>query len=309
MTRVLITGGAGYIGAVLFPMLLEKGHEVRIVDSLMYGGTSLLPHFHNPNFDFLRGDIRDQDTMDKAVDGCDIVIHLAAIVGFPACRKHPDLAQTVNVDGTRAVSRAAKDRLVLFGSTGSNYGALVDQICTEETPLNPLSLYGKTKTAAERHLLENNRTIAYRFATAFGVSPRLRLDLLVNDFVHKAVKERYLVVYEAHFMRTFIHVLDIARSFLFAIENSDRMAGQVFNVGSEHMNYSKADVCERIKAKVEHYLHYADVGEDADKRNYEVSYKKINNLGYHTTIELDDGIDELIRALEIVDTITPYANV
>jgi len=308
ISKVLITGGAGYIGSLLTPLLLQNGYRVRVLDSLMYGGESLLPHFRNPQFDFIRGDIRDPATVAQAVEGCDAVIHLAAIVGFPACRKHPDLAQTVNVDGTRVVGRAAEKRLVLLGSTGSNYGALVDEVCTEETPLNPLSLYGKTKTAAERYLLENNRTIAYRFATAFGVAPRLRLDLLVNDFVYKAVKERYLVVYESHFMRTFIHVYDIARSFLFALENAHRMTGQVYNVGTESMNFSKAEVCEKIRGKLELYLHYADVGEDADKRNYVVSYKKINSLGFATTISLEEGIDELVRALQVVTVQNPYSN-
>ncbi len=308
--KILVTGGAGYIGCVLVPLLLENGHQVRVLDSLMYGGTGLLPHFRNPRFDFVKGDIRDPQAVREAMRGCDAVIHLAAIVGFPACRTNPDLAQTVNVDGTRVVGEAAgRDRLVLFGSTGSNYGALVDAVCTEETPLNPLSLYGKTKTAAEQYLLENNNAIAYRFATAFGLSPRMRLDLLVNDFVYTALKQRYLVVYESHFMRSFIHVHDMARSFLFGIENADRMRGEVYNVGSETMNYSKAQVCEMIREKVDYYLHCAAVGEDADKRNYVVSYKKIRGLGYNTTVTQEQGIDELVRALQVVDVKNPYSNV
>jgi nucleoside-diphosphate-sugar epimerase len=185
---------------------------------------------------------------------------------------------------------------------------LENDICTEDTPLNPLSLYGKTKTAAERLLLENNNTIAYRFATAFGASPRMRLDLLINDFVYTALKQRYLVVYEAHFMRSFIHVADMARSFLFALENAERMRGQVYNVGSETMNYSKAQVCELIRQSVDYYLHYAAVGEDADKRNYVVSYKKISNLGYHTTITVEAGVKELTRALQVLDVRNAYSN-
>jgi nucleoside-diphosphate-sugar epimerase len=247
--------------------------------------------------------------MADAVTGCDAIIHLAAVVGFPACRKYPELAQTVNVDGTKAVAKSAgRDRLVLFGSTGSNYGALEQDVCTEDTPLNPLSLYGKTKTAAERHLLDNCKTIAYRFATAFGVSPRLRLDLLINDFVSTALKLRYLVVYESHFMRTFIHVYDIARSFVFALDRAEAMAGQVYNVGSEAMNYSKAQVCEAIRRKVDFYLHCADVGEDADKRNYVVSYRKINSVGFATSISLEEGIDELVRALQVISVQNPYSN-
>lgn len=308
--KVLVTGGAGYIGCVIVPMLLQNGYQVRVLDSLMYTGTGLLPNFRDKNFEFVMGDIREERTMADAVKGCDAIIHLAAIVGFPACRKYPDLAQTVNVDGTKVVAKfAGRERLVLFGSTGSNYGALEQDVCTEDTPLNPLSLYGKTKTAAEQHLLENCNTIAYRFATAFGVSPRMRLDLLVNDFVYAALKMRYLVIYEAHFMRTFIHVYDIARSFLFGIENASRMQGQVFNVGSEEMNYSKAQVCEMIRRKVDYYLHYADVGEDADRRNYVVSYQKVKSYGYNTTISLEQGIDELVQAVKALDAKNPYSNV
>lgn len=308
--KILVTGGAGYIGCVLIPLLLEDGYAVRALDSLMYGGAGLLPHFRNPRFEFVQGDIRDPRTVADALRGCDVVVHLAAIVGFPACRKYPDLAEAVNVDGTKVVADGAgRERLLLFGSTGSNYGALVDEVCTEEAPLNPLSLYGKTKTAAERYLLARGNTIAFRFATAFGVSPRMRLDLLVNEFVHTALKLRYLVVYEAHFMRSFIHVHDIARSFLFALQKVDRMRGQVYNVGSESMNYSKAQVCEMIRRRVEYYLHYAEVGQDADKRNYVVSYEKIAALGYRTTITLEDGIDELVRTLPVLDVKNPYSNV
>ena len=307
--KILVTGGAGYIGAVLVPLLLENRFQVRVLDNLMYGGNSLLPLVRREGFEFVRGDVRDARDVREAMRGCDAVIHLAAIVGFPACRKYPDLATSVNLEGTKVVAEAAgRDRLVLFGSTGSNYGALVDEVCTEETPLHPLSLYGKTKTAAERHIMENCGTVAYRFATAFGVSPRMRLDLLVNEFVYTAIKMRYLVVYEARFMRTFIHVHDIARSFLFGIENARRMRGQIYNVGSEKMNYSKAEVCEMIRARVDHYLHYADFGQDADKRDYVVSYKKIGDLGFTTTISLEEGIDELVRGVEFLEFKTPYTN-
>lgn len=310
MMKILVTGGAGYIGSALVPMLLENKYKVRVLDCLLYGGATMLPHFRNPDFDFIRGDIRNPETVRKALEGCDAVIHLAAIVGFPACRKDPELAQTVNVDGTKVIADAVgRGRHVLFGSTGSNYGALEQDVCTEETPLNPLSLYGKTKTGAERYLMEKCDTTAFRFATAFGVSPRVRLDLLINEFVYMALRMRYLVVYESHFMRTFIHVQDMCRAFLFALQNDSKMRGQVYNVGSETMNFSKAQVCEMIRKKVDYYLHYAEVGEDADKRNYVVSYKKLSSLGYRTTVTVEEGIDELVRALQVVDVSNPYTNI
>lgn len=308
--KLLVTGGAGYLGSTLVPLLLERGHEVRILDNLMYGGGWLLPLFRNPRFEFVKGDILDPQAVMHAVDGRDATVHLAAIVGFPACRKYSELAERVNVDGTKLLAAAlGRKRPVVFASTGSNYGALENDICTEETPLNPVSLYGRTKTAAERYLLENCTTIAYRFATAFGVSPRMRLDLLINDFVYTALRLRYLVIYEPHFMRSFIHVYDIARAILFALENHDRMAGQVYNVGSETMNLTKGEVCEIIKRHIDYYLHIASVGEDADKRNYVVSYEKIRSAGYQTTIGIEEGIEEIRRGLEVLDVKNQYANV
>lgn len=308
--RILITGGAGYIGSVLTPLLLDNGYEVRVMDSLMYGGSGLLPAVGRKGFDFVKGNVCDPDDVKTAAKDCEVVIHLAAIVGFPACRKHPELAEQVNVVGTHTVAQVVgPERLMLFASTGSNYGALTDEVCTEETPLNPLSHYGKTKTAAERFLLDRGNTIAYRFATAFGMSPRLRLDLLVNEFVYNALTQRHLVVYEKDFMRSFIHVKDIARSFMFAIENADKMNGEVYNIGNESMNYSKADMCDRIKSKIDYYLHFAEFGTDADKRNYVVSYEKIRKLGFKTTIDLDEGIDELIQGLQLINVTNTYSNV
>ncbi|MCF6296426.1 MAG: NAD-dependent epimerase/dehydratase [Flavobacteriaceae bacterium] len=307
--KVLITGGAGYVGTALIPQLLANNHEVTVYDNLMFGGDAIIPFFRSPKFSFINGDIRDKEKIKDAAKDADIIIHLAAIVGFPACRKEPDLAKAVNVDGTQnLIDVTSNEQLIIYGSTGSNYGA-VEEICTEETPLNPLSLYGQTKTLAEKMLLENRKTIAWRFATAFGVSARLRLDLLINDFTHKAIKEGYLVVYEKHFMRTFIHVHDMGRVFLFGITNQDNMINNVYNVGNENMNYSKENVCNMIKEKTEAYIHYADIAEDADKRNYVVSYDKITALGYETTITVEEGIDELVRALKAVQFRTPYTNI
>lgn len=303
-----MTGGAGFVGTGLIPQLLGKKNKVRVFDNLMFGGDQILPFFRDPNFEFVRGDIRDLPTLKKSAQDADVIIHLAAIVGYPACRKDPDLAKSVNVDGTRNVIDATNnEQLIIYGSTGSNYGS-IEEICTEESPLNPLSLYGQTKTLAEKMIMESRKAIAWRFATAFGVSARLRLDLLVNDFTHKAVTQGYLVVYEKHFMRTFIHVHDMGRAFLFGIENQDKMAGQVYNVGSERMNYSKEQVCEMIRKQTNAYIHYADVGEDADKRNYVVSYRKINELGYDTTITVEQGIEEIAKVCQAIQFRNPYSN-
>ncbi|MDP4173535.1 MAG: NAD(P)-dependent oxidoreductase [Bacteroidota bacterium] len=306
--RILVTGGAGYVGSVLVPLLLSRGYQIRVYDNLMYGGESLLPLFTNSNFEFVKGDVRDMNSIKIAAKGCDAIIHLAAIVGYPACRKNPALAQSINYDGTRSVLQVSDGRTILFASTGSNYGSVADSVCTEDTPLNPLSLYGTSKTEAERLLLDAGNVIAYRFATAFGVSSRLRLDLMINDFTYKAKTQQYLVIYEKNVMRTFIHVYDMARSFLFGIENMGKMRGEVYNVGSEKMNYSKQQICDIIKQKTECYVHYADIGEDVDKRDYVVSYKKINELGYDTSITVEEGVDELLKALSVIESREKYSN-
>lgn len=306
--NILVTGGAGYVGTILIPLLLEKGHRVRVFDNLMFGGDQLLPFFRYPRFEFIKGDIRNINDVNAAIKRQDIIIHLAAIVGYPACRKEPKLAEEVNIGGTKNLIKAiSENQLVIYASTGSIYGE-IEEICTEETPLNPLSLYGQTKALAEKYLLEDCNTIVFRFATGFGLSPRLRLDLLINDFVYKALTEGYLVVYEKHFMRTFIHVYDMGRAYLFAIENSGQMAGQIYNVGSEEMNYSKENICEKIEKRVNCYVYYATIGEDKDKRNYVVSYKKIKNLGYRTTLDIDTGIDELVKGLQVVQIKMHYSN-
>ena len=307
--KVFITGGAGYIGTSLVPKLLEQGHQVTVYDCLFHGGNQILPFFRDKNFSFIRGDIRDYDLLKESVRGSDIVIHLAAIVGFPACKLNPKVATDINVQGTKNLIKACKEegQPILYGSTGSNYGVVTD-VCTEETPLNPLSLYGETKTEAERLLLDRGNVVAYRFATAFGISPRIRFDLLINDFANKCVKDGYLVVYEKHFMRTFIHVEDISESFVFAIKNLDKMIDNVYNVGSDSMNYSKEEICNMISDKTGAFVHFEEIGNDADKRNYVVSYDKINELGFETKISMQQGIDEICKVLEVVDFQSSYTN-
>lgn len=308
--KVLVTGGAGYVGSVLLPLLLENGCSVTVLDNLRFGGHGLLPYFLNPRFHFINGDIRDERTVKDALKGVDMIVHLAAIVGFPACKKEPSVSEEINYGGTVLLNRLrSTEQPVIFASTGSNYGAVPNGVCTEETSLNPLTIYGKTKTMAEQVLLDSKNAIVYRFATAFGLSLRLRLDLLINDFVFQALKKNFLLIYEKEFRRTFIHVRDMARSFMFAIDHFEQMNGNVYNVGSENMNISKEEMALCIKKYIDYFLEFAGTGEDPDKRDYEVSYEKIRKVGFHTTINLEDGIKELIRGLKVVEIFNPYSNV
>ena len=308
--RVLITGGAGYVGCALTAKLLEEGYGVTVFDNLSSGGRGMIPFFANSRFEFVKGDVRDKEQLQQTMRGADYIIHLAAIVGYPACKRDPRLAEEVNIGGTdHLLELRSPSQRILYASTGSNYGAYAGGLCTEETPLNPVSLYGVSKTKAERAIMAAGSSLSFRFATAFGVSPRMRLDLLINDFVYRALREKSLILYEKEFKRTFIHVRDMARSFVFAIENFDKMNGHVFNVGSENMNFSKQEIAEKIQKKIPFYLHFADVGKDEDQRNYEVSYEKIRALGLRTTIDVDQGIDELIRACSVIDLRSEFSNV
>jgi nucleoside-diphosphate-sugar epimerase len=309
--KVLITGGAGYVGIPTVSLLLEKGYMVCVFDNLTWDGDVLLPFLGNPNFKFIKGDIRKKQNLEKAFENIDAVIHLAAIVGFPACRKHPALSRSVNVMGTRNIVELTKGKTpVIFASTGSAYGKIIEKYCTETTPLNPLSHYGRQKAKAEEIVMQNKgEYVIYRFATAFGTAPRLRMDLLINDFTFRAVVEKTLIVYEKDFMRTFIHVRDIARSFLFALENYRKMKGEIYNVGDESMNISKEQIAKVLQKYADYHLHFVDVEHDLDQRDYIVDYSKIRKLGYKTTIGFEEGIKELIKACDVIDISSPYRNV
>jgi nucleoside-diphosphate-sugar epimerase len=307
--KVLVTGGAGFIGSVLVPMLLEAGHHVTVVDVLRSGGHGLLGCFHDSRFQFVRGDIRDRAAMAAPVRDVDAVVHLAAIVGFPACRKYPDLACETNIGGTKMVVETMRpEQALIYASSGSNYG-IVEALCTENSPLNPTSLYAMTKTEGEKAALAHPRATALRFATAFGVSPRLRLDQLINNFVHQAIANKQIIVYERHFRRTFINVRDIARSILFALAHIDRMCGEAYNVGHQSMNFTKEAIALKIREHVSFYLHFADIGTDEDSRDYEVSYEKIGQLGYEPRVTIEAGIQELVRVMGVLDIADPYSNV
>jgi len=312
MKKLLVTGGAGYIGTTLAPMLLEKGYDVTVFDNLMYQGGGILPLFSNKNFHFVKGDVRDKKAMKKVLAKADAILHLAAIVGYPACKKDPILAKQVNQDASIFIANNLRsDQLLIYPSTGSNYGAVKDGICVEDRPLNPLSVYGKTKAAAETYFLKKDscNVIVYRYATAFGISPRLRLDLLINDFVYQVMKNNYLLIYEKDFKRTFIHVKDIALSMIFALENKDKMLNEVYNAGDDSMNYSKEEIANILKKYKDYYLHFAETGKDEDQRDYEVSYKKLNKLGFRTTVDINQGIQELIRAMSVIEISHDYSNV
>ena len=303
--KVLVTGGAGYIGSTLIPMLL-KSYKVRVLDNLIYGYYGIVPHISNPDFEFIKGDIRSSDTIKKSLKDIDLVIHLAAIVGYPACNAQPKLGKDINYDATKKLVDLCNVPII-FSSTGSNYGH-VTNICSEETPLNPVTLYGKTKVKAEEVIKTNSDFIIYRFSTGFGLSLRPRFDLLVNDFLFRAMKEKELIIYEKDYWRSFIHVKDIANSIIFAINNFDKMNGEIYNVGSEKLCLTKEDVALKIKEYVDFYLKFAEFGEDPDKRNYIVSFNKINSLGFKVKYDLDYGIKEMMRAFEFMDGKETYYN-
>jgi len=304
MPRVLVTGGAGYIGSVLVDSLINRKYDVTVVDNLMYKQTSLTQYCHLPNFKFVKGDVRDWNMMQPLVDEADIIIPLACIVGMPACKKYPELTQDTNQTAIEWLARNTRDdQKIIFPTTNSGYGIGQDGIhCTEETPLKPISLYGVTKVKAEEALLQRGNAVTFRLATVFGMSPRMRLDLLVNDFTYKAFKDKYIVLFESHFKRNFIHIRDVIKAFLFAIDRFDQMKGKAYNVGLSTANISKKELCEAIKQFIpDFYIAESEINEDPDKRNYIVSNAKLESLGWMPSFSLKDGIQELLKAYPIID--------
>lgn len=308
--RVLVTGGAGFVGSTLVPMLLADGHHVRVLDTLRYGGQGLLASATHPSFEFVNGDVCDEEVVGEALRDVDAIVHLAAIVGYPACKKDPQLATRVNVDGTTTLlAHRRPDQKIVYASTGSIYGRVPDYLCHEGTPLAPITLYGETKAQAEQAVLAAGNAVAFRYATAFGVSPRMRLDLLPNEFAYQAVANRSLIVYERNFRRTFLHVSDLARSIVWGLGEWDSLVDAAYNVGSEGMNLTKEELARKLLGHVDYYLHFAEVGTDADMRDYEVSYAKIRAKGFQPTIGIDQGLAELVRAVRLIEFRSPYGNV
>jgi nucleoside-diphosphate-sugar epimerase len=299
--KVLITGGAGYLGSNLTRHLLEAGYSVTVLDNLMYDQVTLLHLFGNPKFQFELGDVRDKKLLQELVGLNDVIIPLAAIVGMPACKANPELTVAVNYQQVADIVEVLRnDQKLILPNTNSQYGSS-DSIITEESPFNPLSLYAKTKCDAENTMLANGNGVSLRLATVFGVSPRMRTDLLVNDFVYKSVVDGYLVLFEAHFKRNYIHVQDIARTFQFIIENYEKCKGHAFNVGLSTANLSKLELAEKIKSHIPSLvIKQDDFKEDFDKRNYIVSNEKLEALGWKPIYDLDYGIKQLISAYKIV---------
>jgi nucleoside-diphosphate-sugar epimerase len=311
MGKILVTGGAGYLGSTLVPALLREGYSVTVLDNFLFGQNSLMECCSDREFSVIRGDARDESTLRSALKDADIVIPLAALVGAPLCNLDKEGAISTNQTAIETLCRlASKDQKIIYPTTNSGYGiGEKGKFCTEETPLRPISLYGTTKTRAEESVLERGNSLTFRLATVFGASPRMRIDLLVNDFVYRAIHDRAVLIFEGHFKRNYIHIRDVARAFLHAIRNFDAMQGLPYNVGLEDANLSKLELCAKIKEHLPQFTFVeAAIGEDPDKRDYIVSNQRILSTGFSMEWDLDRGIDELIKAFTILRQ-SKYANV
>ncbi|HOV90589.1 MAG TPA: NAD-dependent epimerase/dehydratase [Syntrophorhabdaceae bacterium] len=309
--KVFITGGAGYIGSILVPTLLKMGYKVVVLDNFMYRQNALLDCCAEEDFHVVRGDVRDANTIKPLIKDADFIIPLAALVGAPLCNRDKIGAVTTNRDAIALIAKiASKEQKIILPTTNSGYGIGQKGIyCTEETPINPITLYGKTKMEAESIVLERGNSISFRLATVFGMSPRMRIDLLVNDFVYRAVTDRFVVVFEGHFKRNYIHIRDVVRAFIHAMNNFESMKNEIFNVGLSDANLSKLELCAKIKEHITDFVYLeAPIGEDPDKRDYIVSNEKIERTGFKPIYSLDMGIKELIKGYKII-TNNRYGNI
>jgi len=309
--KILVTGGAGYIGSVLTPELLSNGHEVTVVDNFMYEQNSLAHVCYLSSLKIVRGDVRSRETMQSVLANHDVIIPLAAYVGAPLCASDPVGARTVNKEAIEMMLELiSPDQLILMPTTNSAYGSGdKNNFCTEDSTLNPISQYAIDKVAVEKMLMQHENAVSFRLATVFGMSPRMRIDLLVNDFVYRAVHDRFVVLFESHFKRNYVHIRDVVRVFMHALDNSSRMKGNIYNVGLSDANVSKRELCERIAKYVSDFTFLeAPIGKDPDQRNYIVSNAKIEATGFATATSLDDGIKELVKGYTMLRN-TRYGNV
>lgn len=300
--KILVTGGAGYIGSILVPKLLGEGHEVTVLDSFMYQQTPLLECCCNPRLTILRGDVRDARLLKDLVSKSDAVLPLACLTGAPLCARDPIAATTINRDVIKTiVDMKSPQQMLIYPCTNSGYGiGQAGLECDEETPLRPVSLYGQLKVEAESYVLEHG-CLTFRFATVFGASPRMRLDLLVNDFTYRAVNDGFVVLFEAHFKRNYLHVQDAAAAFMHSLKNYDKMRGRPYNVGLSEANLSKLELCQAIQRHVPRFTFpISEVGKDPDQRNYIVSNARIEATGFKPAVGLDAGLRELLKAYQVI---------
>lgn len=311
MSKILVTGGAGYLGSMLVPLLLQEGHEVTVLDCFYFNQSTLLDCCMNPRFEVVRGDARNEELMEKLMEGKDYIIPLAAMVGFPLCKADEVAAETTNLGAIKTILKLRKpEQRIIYPCTNSGYGVGEgDKFCTEDTPMRPISLYGITKTESERLVLESGNSLTFRFATVFGASPRMRIDLLVNDFVYRAVFDRTAVIFEGNFKRNYIHIRDAVGAFVWAINHFDEMKGKPYNCGLSSANLSKLELCAKIKEHIPGFVYLeAPVGEDPDKRDYIVSNERLEATGWRPQYTLDDGIEELKKVYTIIKNKT-YSNI
>lgn len=309
--NILVTGGAGYLGSVMVPELLKLGYTVTVLDTFMFGQNSLADICFMDNFNVVRGDTRDKALLKELIKDKDVVIPLAALVGAPLCNRDIIGTFTINRDAIKTLADVlSPSQKILMPITNSGYGVGENGVyCTEETPLRPISTYGKTKVEAEEIILQRENSISFRLATVFGMSPRMRLDLLVNDFTYRAVNDGFIVVFEGHFKRNYIHIRDVANAFIHGINNFDSMKGEAYNVGLSEANLSKIELCEKIKQHVPNFtIMEAEIGKDPDQRNYIVSNDKLEATGWKPEFSLDRGIKELIKGYTIINN-SKFANV
>lgn len=312
MAKILITGGAGYIGSVLTSELLKQGHEVTVIDNFMYNQSSLLDCCNCKTLKVVRGDVRNEKLISRHIKEKDFIIPLACLVGAPLCERDPVAAKSINLEAVKMILRLREpNQKIIFPNTNSGYGIQQSgtAFCDENSPLEPVSLYGQLKVEAEKAILESGNGITLRLATVFGISPRMRLDLLVNDFVYRALNDRFIILFEPHFKRNYIHVRDVAGAFIHCMDNFELLKNETYNVGLSEANLSKLELCQEIQKQLPDFVFLeSKIGEDPDKRNYIISNEKIEKTGFKPQVSLQEGISELIKGYQVIKR-NQFANI